>query len=258
MKVKSLVLKKFHNDEWLRYLEYLLDHILIKDSIKESSPVETLKYVYEEYKRMQSLDCQVDGIMVADADRAADQAWSCLNAQLKIELIHPNEKHRNAARNLYCHLIKYGNPTRLTYDLEYSKLKQLLDDLAKASEEDLRMTHAYDWMIELQKRYTHFMDIYRKRIDHSASVDLGTGRLARQSTETAYKSLIEYLNTTLQHARNDEIESTVSELNAYIETQNASFKQRAANPSKANDIPEMPETIEDMDMDEDDLLKIDA
>ena len=257
MKIKSLVLKKFHNDEWLFFLEHLLNNILVSDCVKTTTPTETLRYTFEEYQRMVNLDCQVDGQMVADADQAADQAWSCLNAQLKIELVHPEISHREAAARLYAHLLKYRNPTRLTYDQEYAKLNQLLDDLSKASEEDLIVTHAYDWFIELKKRCQHFMDVYHKRINHSACVDPGTVKMARQATESAYKSLVIFLESSLQCSKDDQFESIISELNSYIDDQKTALKNRASQSNKSDMVPELPETIEDMDMDEDELLKID-
>ena len=256
MKVKSLTLKKFHNNEWLGFLEHLLDQILIGSSINSSEPVISLKYLYDEYKRMLSLDCQVDGMMVAEADRAADQAWSCLNAQLKIALVHPDISLRSAASRIYPILSKYGNPTRLTYDQEYAKLKLLLQDLSNASQDDLKITHADVWFEELQSRYTYFMDIYNKRVGHSASVDPGAVKLARQTSESAYKSLVAFLDSSVKFSNDDRFEHIISELNDYIDTQKASFKQRTSQPNTQNRFIEMPETIEDMEMDEDELAGI--
>ena len=252
MKVKSLTLKKFRNDEWLAFMELLIDMMKDKACVKGSDPFETLIVSCDEYKHMISLDCEVDGMTVANADRAADQAWSCLNAQLKVALVHPDENHRNAAARIYKHLLKYGNPTRLTYDQEYAKLKLLLEDLTQTDESDLKLTHAYDWVKILQERYDYFMDVYRKRVEHSASVDPGSVKLARLNSELAYKDLIAYLEATSFLSKDNSVDELIGEINRQIDLKKAEFKQQSAKPG---DVIEIPDAIDDMDMDDEELVR---
>ena len=252
MKVKSLALKHFRNDEWLAFMELLIDLMKDKACVKDSDPFAILIDSCREYKRMISLDCEVDGMTVANADRAADQAWSCLNAQLKVALVHPDESHRNAAARIYKHLLKYGNPTRLTYDQEYAKLKLLLEDLAQAEPSDLEVTHADDWVKTLQQRYDYFMDVYRKRVEHSASVDPGAVKLARLNSELAYKDWIAYLEATSFLSKDQSVDEVIGEINRQIEIKKAEFKQQS---SHAGDVIEIPEAIDDMDMDDEELSR---
>lgn len=253
MKVKSLTLKKFRNDEWLEFMEHIIDLVKDNDCIKGSDSFEALADACSDFKRMISLDCKVDGMTVSNADRAADQAWSCLNAQLKVALVHPDENHRNAAARIYVNLLKYGNPTRLTYDQEYAKLRMLLEDLSKNTESDLKLTHSYDWFKALQQRCDYFMEVYRKRIEHSTSIDPGAVKVARMNSEYAYKGFIEYVQATSLLASDASLDELISCINAQIEMKKAEFRKQTTKPG---DVIEIPETIDDMDMDEDELVRI--
>ena len=249
MKLKTIPFKKFQNKDWLVFLAKYIDIVQNEVAVKDSDPVQMLVDLYGEYKRMISLDCAVDGQMIVNADNAADQAWSCLNAQLKIELIHPDKSQREAAQRVYSHLLKYQNPTRLIYDKEYEKLGLLLDDLATADEADLRLTHAWDWVVELRARYAYFMDIYRKRLEHASYIDPGAIKMARQKTEKACKSVNALLEASTMMHPSETIVQTIERLNASIDAQKALFKQRESKDDESNRI----ETIEDIDMDDDEM-----
>ena len=249
MKIKTTPFKKFQNKEWLAFLEKYIEIVQDENAVKDSDLMHTLVELCNEYKRMLSLDCPVDGQMIVNADNAADQAWSCLNAQLKVELVHPDKSHREAAQRVYDHLRKHQNPTRLIYDKEYEILGLLLEDLSSADETDLRLTHAYEWVTELKSRHAHFLEIYRKRVEHASYIDPGAIKMARQKTEKAYKSVNALLEASTMMHTSDTIAQTIANLNDIIDAQKAIFKQQASKDDDSNRI----EVIEDIDMDDDEL-----
>lgn len=249
MKLKTIPFKKFQNKDWLEFLEKYIEIVQNEVAVKDCDPVQMLVDLCSEYKRMISLDCAVDGQMIVNADNAADQAWSCLNAQLKIELVHPDKSQREAAQRIYSHLLKYQNPTRLIYNKEYEKLGLLLDDLATADEADLKLTHAWDWVVELKKRHAHFLDIYQKRLEHASYIDPGAIKIARQKTEKACKSVNALLEASSLKHDSQTIAQTIERLNASIDAQKALFKQQESQNDECNRL----ETIEDIDMDDDEM-----
>ena len=137
----------------------------------------------------------------------------------------------------------------LRYDKEYEKLGLLLDDLATADEADLKLTHAWDWVVELKARHAYFMDIYRKRLEHASYIDPGAIKIARQKTEKACKSVNALLDASTMMHQSETIAQTIQSLNDCIDAQKALFKQRESKDDENNRL----ETIEDIDMDDDEM-----
>ena len=129
------------------------------------------------------------------------------------------------------------------------KLGLLLDDLATADEADLKLTHAWDWVVELKKRHAHFIDIYQKRLEHASYIDPGAIKIARQKTEKACKSVNALLEASSLKHDSQTIAQTIERLNASIDAQKNLFKQQESQNEERNHI----ETIEDIDMDDDEM-----
>ncbi len=229
-KVKKFSITRLRNDEWLGFLTHILNRLQGTHAFLCSPQAQAFKESVEQYKRQMTAESIASGQAVIDADRAADQAWSCLNALLKVALLHPDEAHRAAAERLYKHLKKYGNPTQLAYDEEYAKLQKLLDNLeAPECEADLKLTHADDWVKALRERYDNFMKTYQRRIETAAATNPGATKMARVETENRYKSFVDYLEALLVIMPNEEIEKFVAELNTQIDIKKTAFKQRTSS-----------------------------
>ena len=248
-KIKTISISRLRNDEWLGFLTHILNRLNDTPVFLGSHQAQVFKESVEQYKRQMASENIVSGQTVIDADHAADQAWSCLNAQLKVALLHPNEAHREAAERLYKHLKKYGNPTQLPYDEEYAKLQKLLDNLeAPECEADLKLTHADDWVKALRERYDNFMKVYQRRIESAAAISPGAIKIARMDTENCYKGFVEYLDALLVLMPNEDVEKFAAELNTQIDIKKTVLKQRTASEP----VTEKPlELVADEEMSED-------
>ncbi len=177
------------------------------------------------------------------ADRDANQAWTCLNAYLKVMTSHPESSKREAAETLYQQLSKYENPTMMSYSAKYGILERLIHDL-KALPKDLFIKADADaWLKDLDIKCAKFVQMYSVRVQDKATKVPGTTKAARSHATLAYRNMVKLANAMLMISPSAELARFAAHLNELVSSKQTAIKIKK---SKSTNTPPVP-MIEPMD-----------
>ncbi len=177
------------------------------------------------------------GSDIQNADAEADDAWSGLNAYLKAMMNHPAAEPREAAEMIYHVFEQYENPTSLAYVTEYGIMERLVASLKEIPADVQKKANAVEWIENLSKKCSGFVQMYSLRIQEKAGKVVGANKMARLDAISAYREMIKIINVLLIISPDDRMESFAAHLNTLISARKAVEKQRktrAANSAKSN------------------------
>lgn len=102
------------------------------------------------------LSVMVTGDDVEEADDAADNVWRGMSYELQAGMLSLNHARRDASRLIQNIFNKYGDPTDLEYEKEYTILANLLKDLKELDNAVLGNARMKDWVEDLTECCRHF------------------------------------------------------------------------------------------------------
>lgn len=169
---------------------------------------------------------------IADADAAADAAWSGMNAQLKVSLVHPVASTREAAERVWSVFGATDNPTRLAYESEYGILDRLIGQLDALDKADREAALIEPWLVELHRAVDAFRALYTKR-NQETSRDVGVTKAARLDVINACRSLVEQVNARMLIMPSDELKKWSEAVDNICDAARAKLKARQTRRENA-------------------------
>lgn len=232
-KLKSITLKNLRNEELQGFCASILKIIDENGNENDKVLVAALRSGHEALITAVSKDGVTYSESIQNADTLADQAWSCINNQLKINMMHYKEDVREAATEVYAAFSAYDNPTNLPYIEEYARMELIINALDEQPKDHLGLVMIDGWLEELKKRCDEFHKCMDAKQDAKAAKETGAGLAARKAIYDAWSSFAETFNATLVLHPDDAHEKMCDSLNTVIDERNQALKTRRTLKSKA-------------------------
>ncbi len=141
--------------------------------------------------------------LLAEVDHNCDCAWRAMDAQLAASLMHMNNDVASAASEVNAAIEKYGDPTELEYDDEYTIIcKALLTLEASTLADVLKKAKMDDNVVELRKAYDSFN---AAQDDGLAGIKFGAFKNARNTAIKAFNKYIDSIALDTDNANNAKI-----------------------------------------------------
>jgi len=234
-KLKTIKLKDLRNDEVQGFCEKVIRVMEETGTLEEIALISDLKKAHEAFIAAVTKDGISFGDAIQKADSLADQAWSCINTLLKVNMLHFKDEIREAASTIYTAFAAYDNPTNLPYIEEYARMARIINALEAQPAELLERAMIADWFEELKRRCDDFNKCMDAKQDAKASKVIGAAAAARDDIYNAWSDFVEVFNASLVLSKPPTLAQIRDSINTLIDERNQALKTRRTSSKKAAD-----------------------
>lgn len=156
----------------------------------------------------------------AEADSGRDKCWRSSHLFLKGMVGHPDAELATISQIILDLYRKYGDPTELERGEESAKLTNLIEDIEKISEADLKKVYFDAWLADLKAKQKAFEEAENYYVERRSAKVKGLVQETRKAAEKACQQLLEAVNVLVN------IESDKTPYTTFISKVNVMFEQQ--------------------------------
>lgn len=135
---------------------------------------------------------------IAEADALRDRTWTAVRMRISASENSPFQEERNSAVALRYVMDLYGNMREKKYSSESAALSNLTADLQRVENAGhMAVLGIADWVTELEKQNTNFIDLLNQRNKKYAEQAYGDTKEIRNAVDSAYGDMVERINAYL-------------------------------------------------------------
>lgn len=169
-------------------------------------------------------------------------AWQQSKSYAKVMLQHPDSTHVETIQEIVDLYDLYGNIARLAYSDKLSALTNLLQDLKKLNSTALEATGFKAWLDDLEEKTTAYSEALMQRTNERGEKFDETETITdlRLQLDTAYRELVDRINTVVDYEETDDYDEFISYVNGAIQA--GRTRRRMRNTIKKNNAQEEDES----------------
>ncbi len=233
MKVKTYKLSQFPLTTLLAYAESFKRIVDDKLAAERRALAGDLNETYAALNKQRATEETRYAGAIEEADRMADRAWYGLDYQAQASALHYDEAVCEAGEQVLEVIDRIGNPTYLSYAVEYDQLNLLLTALRELPPEVLEKAACSGWVAELERRWNAFLELRKEKNAAKAMVETGAMKKLRVAFAAAYRTFVERVNALLVLGNAADLEDLAKTLNALIDEHRALQKADRTRKKKA-------------------------
>lgn len=166
-------------------------------------------------------------LSLAEADEAADKAWSALYYQLQASIRDQRDDVRAAAEAVQAVYEQFPNPTMLNYASEYGILSALLEQLEALPKELRTRSRTADLISQLRASYDAFIAQSKAHTEIASTRVYGVRHETRSGLIDAWRVLRKRLPVLVDLNRDEAAEKAIQQINVLIDKQKTALNARS-------------------------------